>query len=120
MSGEYECEVMMEVVKVDHINEKTYDLEYHNQRWMMQRAEVRARQGQTDAVIAALQKALIEGRPERAENSFEVARHLEQWNLLAEARKFAEQGIKQAGDGLLAEPQYSSGPQTFARILTPQ
>ena len=78
---------------------------------MLQIAEVRARQGQIDAVIAALQKALIEGRPERAENTFEVARRLEDWNFLPEARKFAEQGMQQAGDDLLAESQYSAGAQ---------
>src|SRR5205814_1310334 len=100
--------------------EKIYELDYHNQRWMLQIAKVRARQSQTDAVIAALQKALIEGRAERAENSFEVARHLEEWNLLAEARKFAELGMQQGGDDLLVESQYSAGAQTYARILTRQ
>jgi cellulose synthase operon protein C len=100
--------------------EKIYDLDYHNQRWMLQIAEVRARQGQADAVIAALQKALIEGRPERAENSFEVARHLEEWNMLAPARRFAEQGMRQAGDDLLVESQYAAGAQTYASILTKQ
>ncbi len=100
--------------------EKIYELDYHNERWMLQIAEVRARQGQIDAVISALQKALIEGRPERAENSFEVARRLEDWNLLPEARKFAEQGMQQAGDDLLAESQYEAGAQTYARILTRQ
>src|SRR5438270_10613479 len=98
--------------------QKIYELDYHNQKWMLQIAEVRARQGQTDAVIAALDKALIEGRPERAENSFEVARRLEEWNFLKEARKFAEQGMQQAGADLLIESQYSSGAQTYARILT--
>src|SRR5437868_4208132 len=100
--------------------EKIYELDYHNEKWMLQIAEVRARQGRTDAVIAALQKALIEGRPERAENSFEVARHLEDWNLFPEARKFAEQGIQQAGDDLLVETQYVAGAQIYARILTRQ
>jgi tetratricopeptide (TPR) repeat protein len=98
--------------------EKIYDLDYHNQRWMLQIAEVRARQGQTDAVIAALEKGLIEGRPERAENSFEVARHLEEWNILTPARKYAEQGMQQAGNDLLIEPQYAAGAQTYAGILT--
>src|SRR4051812_40005304 len=98
--------------------EKIYDLDYHNQRWMLQIAEVRARQGQTDAVIAALEKALIEGRPERAENSFEVARHLETWNMLSSARKYAEQAMQQAGNDLLIESQYAAGAQTYAGILT--
>src|SRR5207302_10089912 len=69
--------------------EKIYDLDYHNQRWMLQIAEIRARQGQTDAVITALEKALIEGRPARAEDSFEVAHRLEQWGMLPAARKHA-------------------------------
>src|SRR3954468_21072024 len=97
--------------------EKIYDLDYHNQRWMLQIAEIRARQGQTDAVIAALEKALIEGRPVRAEDSFEVAHHLEQWGMLTAARKYAERGMQQAGDDLLIESQYSTGAQTYATIL---
>ena len=77
--------------------EHIYQLAYKDPQWMEKVAAVRARQGKTSETVAALKTALIDGRPEHAANYFEVARRLELWGMLAEARAFAEQGIKTAG-----------------------
>ena len=42
---------------------KLYDLNYHNSQWMEKVAEIRARQGRNDEAVAALRRALMEGRP---------------------------------------------------------
>jgi tetratricopeptide (TPR) repeat protein len=73
---------------------KLYELSYRDPRWMEKLAEVRARQGQTAAAVQAITKAWIEGRPDVASNFFSAAAKLEQWGMLAEARKFAEEGLK--------------------------
>jgi len=72
-------------------------------------AEIRARQGKPDEAVAALKTALIDGRPEKAENFFEVARRLESWGLLTQARAFAEQGVASAGAELVASTENHSG-----------
>ena len=61
---------------------------------------------------------LIEGTPETATKYFEVARRLESWGMLAQARTFAEQGIAVAGADLLATTQQQSGANLYARIMT--
>jgi predicted Zn-dependent protease len=94
---------------------KLYDLTYRNPHWMEKVAEVHARQGRRAQAAAALEKAFIEGRPERPQQFFDVARILESWNLLQEARPFAERGAKLAGSDLLAD--YSGG-QVYARVMT--
>gem|GEM_PF-357868 len=98
--------------------QKIYDLAYHDPQWQEKLATVRARQGRTDDVVAALRKAFIEGRPERSQNYFEVARRLEGWNMLPQAKEFAEHGLEVARDDLLADPRNLSGVQLYARILT--
>jgi len=98
--------------------EKIYQLAYRDPQWMEKVAAVRARQGKEDAVVAALQAALIDGRPENATNYFEVARRLESWGMLTAARSFAERGIKTAGPDLLAAPEYQGGAKTYVRIMT--
>lgn len=100
--------------------EHTYQLAYKDPQWMEKIATVRARQGKTSETVAALKLALIEGRPENAGNSFEVARRLESWGMLAEARGFAEQGIKIAGADLLAIPENHAGARTYVRVMTRQ
>src|ERR1019366_10688044 len=67
---------------------------------------------------AALKMALMDGRPEKAANYFEVARRLELWGMLAETRPFAEQGIKTAGPDLLAVPENRAGASTYVRVMT--
>lgn len=95
-----------------------YDLTYHNTQWMEKVAEVRARQAQTEAVVQALKKALIEGRPERPEMFFEAARRLEAWNMLSPAREFSERAVSLAGDDLLVEGNNLAGARVYARVMT--
>src|SRR6266404_3768752 len=89
--------------------QKVYELTYRNPVWMEKLAEIRARQGQTAGAVAALNKAWIEGRPENAQNYFKVAQRLEAWDMLSEAKRFAEEGLKRAP---------TEGVQIHTRILT--
>jgi tetratricopeptide (TPR) repeat protein len=82
---------------------KTYELTYRDPRWMEKIAELRARQGRVDDAAKALRTALVEGRPERAETFFAVARRLEQWRMLEAARPFVDQGLRLAGPAGLIE-----------------
>lgn len=98
--------------------EHIYQLAYKDPQWMEKVAAVRARQGKVKEVVAALQAALIEGRPENAGNYFEVARRLENWGMLEQARSFAELGVSKAGPDLLADAENHSGVKTYVRIMT--
>lgn len=98
--------------------ERIYQLAYKDPKWMEKIAEVRARQGRADDAVAALKTALIDVGPERAGNYFEVARQLESWGLLTQAREFAEKGVSTAGGELLASPENHNGAKLYARILT--
>jgi cellulose synthase operon protein C len=98
--------------------ERIYQLAYKDPQWMEKVAAIRARQGKESDVVAALQAALIDGRPENAANYFEVARRLESWGMLTAARSFAERGIKTARPDLLASAEYQSGAKTYVRIMT--
>ena len=98
--------------------ERIYQLAYKDPKWMEKIAEVRARQGKTEDAVAALKTALIDVGPERAESYFEVARRLETWNMLAQAREFAEKGVTIAGSELLASPDHREGAKLYARLMT--
>jgi tetratricopeptide (TPR) repeat protein len=100
--------------------ERIYQLAYKDPQWMEKVAAVRARQGRTKEVVGALQAALIDGRPESAGNYFEVARRLESWGMLDEARAFAERGVSKAGSELLASAEHHAGATTYVRIMTRQ
>ena len=50
--------------------EHIYQLAYRDPQWMEKVAAVLARQGEENEVVAALQTALIEGRPENAAQLF--------------------------------------------------
>ena len=95
---------------------KLYELNYHNSQWMERVAAVRARQGQTDAAVKALSAALLDGRPARPEMFFAVAQRLESWNMLPQAKDFAEKGVAAAGDAL--EKDYSNSAGIYVRIMT--
>lgn len=97
---------------------KLYTLSYRDPRWMEKVAELCARQGKNADAVSALKTAWIEGRSEKAANSFAVAQRLEQWGLLDDARTFAETGVQQAGSDLLVSNP--SGAALYARILTRQ
>ena len=98
--------------------DRVYQLAYKDPKWMEKIAEIRARQGKPDDVVAALKTTLIDGRPEKAENFFEAARRLESWGLLVQARGFAEQGVASAGPELLASTDNHAGAKLYTRILT--
>ena len=95
--------------------ERIYQLGYKDPQWMEKVATVRARQGKTKEVVAALQAALIDGRPENSSNDFEVARRLESWGMLDQARNFAEQGVNKAGTDLLAGAEHHAGDRAGRR-----
>ncbi|HME09598.1 MAG TPA: hypothetical protein VKG25_21245, partial [Bryobacteraceae bacterium] len=94
---------------------KLYDLNYHNTVWLEKLAAVRARQQQPEAAVQALRKALIDGRPEQAQNYFQAAGRLDEWGMLKPAREYAEKGVALAGDRLLVEN--SSGAIVYARVM---
>jgi cellulose synthase operon protein C len=98
--------------------EKIYELAYKDPQWMEKIAEIRARQGRTNDAVAALKTALIDGTPERPDKYFDVARRLEAWGMLAQARAFAEQGLSVAGAELLASAENHSGAALYAQIMT--
>lgn len=100
--------------------DRLYVLTYKDPQWMLKSAEARARQGKNDLAVRALQTAYIDGRPMIAENEFKVAAQLEQWNLLDQARSFAEQGILLQGADFLASSDGREGPVLYARILARQ
>jgi tetratricopeptide (TPR) repeat protein len=97
---------------------RLYELSYENPAWMEKIAELVARQGQTDAAVAALKKALIEGRPEKPEQYFAAADRLTGWNMLEQARQFAERGVALAGKDLLIQPADTNGMVTYVTLLT--
>jgi tetratricopeptide (TPR) repeat protein len=102
---------------------RLYLLTYHDPQWMVRLAELRARQQQAPDAVAALKTAYIDGHPPSAADSFTVASRLADWNLLNEARFFAEQGVTLAGPDLLTPPganQWSAAPTgaaIYARVL---
>jgi cellulose synthase operon protein C len=98
--------------------QRIYELAFKDPKWMEKVAEVRARQGRVDDAVAALKVALVEGTPETADKYFEVARRLEAWGMLTQARSFAEQGIAIAGADLLSTVQQQTGASLYARIMT--
>jgi cellulose synthase operon protein C len=98
--------------------EKLYALSYHDTQWMLKFAEVRARQGKVDETVGALRIALIQGRPASPENFSVVAKSLEGWGLLSQARDFAQQGVDEAGKDLLADDTHRDVAQLYVREMT--
>jgi tetratricopeptide (TPR) repeat protein len=104
--------------------ERLYQLSYHDPTWMVRLAELRARQQRPADAVKALETAYIAGHAKQAADYFSVAAQLARWNLLPEARTFAEQGVAIAGADLLTQPitygddASPSGATTYARILT--
>ena len=98
--------------------ERLYQLAYKDPQWMEKLAAVRARQGRVQDAVTALRAALIDGRPENAGNYFEVARRLEAWGMLEQARIVGEQGIAAAGSDLLASNENHAGARTYICVMT--
>jgi predicted Zn-dependent protease len=97
---------------------RLYELNYENPAWMEKIAELHARQGLTDVAVAALKKALVEGRPEKPQQYFAAADRLAGWNMLEPARQFAERGVALAGKDLLIHPADTNGMLTYVTLLT--
>jgi tetratricopeptide (TPR) repeat protein len=95
--------------------ERLYTLSYKDARWMIVEAEVRAQQGRRSDAVAALEKAYISGHTPVATDMFQIASQLEAWNMLEEARKFAEQGLKLAGTDLLLDD--ADGASKYMKIM---
>jgi hypothetical protein len=105
--------------------ERLYVLSYRDPSWMVKIATVRARQGRNEDAIKALQSGWIDGHPAMASDYFRVAAQLESWNMLEDALRFAELGVKAEGRSLLAgsEPGDRNGndPEgaiAYTRLLT--
>ena len=92
---------------------KTYELTYHDPQWMEKIAELRARQGRVDDAARALRTALVEGRPERADTFFALARRLDQWRMPEAARPFVDEGARLAGPAGLLEDG-----STYVKVYT--
>jgi predicted Zn-dependent protease len=97
---------------------RLYELAYQNPAWMEKVAELEAHQGRIEPAVAALKKALVEGRPERPELYFAVAERLAGWNMLEQGRQFAERGAALAGKDLLIRPEDFNGALTYVTVLT--
>ena len=97
--------------------QRLYILSYKDPSWMVRLAELRARQQRATDAVKALEFAYIAGQPVSPDRFFKVSAQLAQWNLLPQARTFAEQGIKLAGATLLTTPD-SGGASTYARVVT--
>ena len=89
--------------------QQLYELRYQDPQWMEKIAEIYARQQRRSEAVEAIEKALISGRPERAENFFAAAERLESWNYLEDAAASPNAASQIAGDSLLQDYRYDSG-----------
>ena len=96
--------------------ERLYLLTYKDTQWMEKEALARARQGRPELAVKALETAWLEGHTPTAADYFQIAEQFEKWDMLAQSESFASQGIKLAGDDLLAEPDYFDGVSLYARV----
>jgi tetratricopeptide (TPR) repeat protein len=69
---------------------RLYELTYRDPAWMVKSAEAQARLGRKDAAVAALRKAFMEDRPAQPRDYIEAARRLASWNMIPEAKDFAD------------------------------
>jgi tetratricopeptide (TPR) repeat protein len=97
---------------------KLYTLAYHDPKWTMKLAEVRARQGKADETVAALKAAWVEGQSANPQKFFAAAQSLESWGMLPQAKDLAQQGVDAAGGDLLANPENHAGAKIYVRVLT--
>ena len=98
--------------------QQLFDLNYHDTRWMEKVAEIRARQNNPKAAIAALNIAFIDNRAEKPANFFAVATRLAGWGMIEQARGFAQKGVDSAGRDLLAVSDNHEGARTYVEIMT--
>lgn len=96
---------------------RLFTLTYQDPQWMQRAALARARQGEPDLAVKALEAAYLDGRTPSADAYFTVARQLAQWNYLAEADPFAAKGALLAGDDLATRPTLSANASFYASLL---
>ncbi|MES2391839.1 MAG: hypothetical protein V4555_09370, partial [Acidobacteriota bacterium] len=96
--------------------ERLYVLTYKDSQWMQKEALARARQGKGDLAAKALDVAWIQGKKAGAADEFRVASQLDEWGLLAQADGYAAEGVRMAGDNLLAD--FGSDAAAYARLMT--
>lgn len=97
--------------------EKLYELSYHDASWKLKVAEDRARQARNADAVKALQAAWIDGKPPAAADYFNTASRLEEWNMLDEARSYAERGAELAGPTWLVDSATRQGAPVYALIM---
>ena len=97
--------------------EQLYKLSYRDPQWMVKEAEARARQGRNADAVKALEQAWITGRPANASNHAEVAERLEKWDLLDDARNYADQCVALRGADLLVNAEDQSCVAIYARVM---
>lgn len=97
--------------------EKLYELSYHTPQWMETLAEIRARQGQTAAAVAALNKAWTDSQPSSSEAWFTVAGRLEGWSMLPEARLAVDKAVSLTGkEGIQTQPDIHIWVRILVRL----
>jgi hypothetical protein len=96
---------------------RLYVLSYKDPAWMVRLAELRARQQRPADAVKALVAAYITGQTASPINEFRVADQLAQWNMLVEARTFADEGVRLAGASVLTDAD-GGGTSTYARVMT--
>lgn len=96
---------------------QAWDLTYRNPQWMEKSAEQLMRLGRSADAVEALRLAYTENRADTGAAYFAVAEALERWGAIAEARKFAEDGLRRAADD---DPVLGRGLPLRARIATRQ
>jgi tetratricopeptide (TPR) repeat protein len=97
--------------------ERLYVLTYKDPQWILDEAKVRVRQGKVDLAVQSLKTIWSNGHQERAGDDFRIAKQLEEWGLADPAQRFAEQGVKIAGNDLL-QPDNALGAILYVRIET--
>ncbi len=98
--------------------EKLYELTYEDPQWMERIARIHALRGAIDEARAALEKALIDNRPERPGNYFAVAERLQEWGLGDDALGYAIRGVGLAGERLVSDE--NSGAGLYLELMAEQ
>jgi tetratricopeptide (TPR) repeat protein len=95
--------------------QKLYALSYHDPQWLLKVAELMARERRPAEAVKAVEDAMIEGRPAKAELFFDAAATLENLGLLQEAATYAARGVDMAGARLLID---QGDANLYARLMT--
>ncbi|MBX9603763.1 MAG: hypothetical protein K2X35_22340, partial [Bryobacteraceae bacterium] len=96
---------------------QAWELTYHNPEWMEKSAEQLMRLGKSAEAVDALRLVHMENRADRGPAYFAIAEALERWGAIAEARKFAEDGLRRTADD---DPALGRGLSLRARLAVRQ